>query len=114
MIGSSESCPQGDIDLLFAHLIGERVRNEQQRRFADAGSLKTSQYGVVRDLISEILGTWERAGARRQCRAPDEARRHTSGGGIAIIARRSLFTPIKLAHTLLPGQARDGGPGRVP
>ena len=44
--------------------------------------------------------------------APDEARRHTSGGGIAIIARRSLFTPIKLAHTLLPGQARDGGPGR--
>ena len=35
VIGSSESCPQGDIDLLFAHLIGERVRNEQQRRFAD-------------------------------------------------------------------------------
>ena len=26
---------QGDIDLLFDHLIGERVRNEQQRRFAD-------------------------------------------------------------------------------
>ena len=46
--------------------------------------------------------------------APDEARRHTSGGGIAIIARRSLFAPIKVAHTLLPGQARDGGPGRVP
>jgi hypothetical protein len=29
------SVPQGDIDLLFDHLIGERVRNEQQRRFAD-------------------------------------------------------------------------------